>query len=42
MKGTGLFCCQPGQVRKKAAVTIKMRSVSLRLVSEEDDRRKPK
>ena len=32
MKGTGLFYCQPGQVRKEAAVTVKMRSVSLHLL----------
>lgn len=31
MKGSGLSCCQPGQVRKKAAVTDKTRSGSLRL-----------
>ena len=29
MKGAGLFCCQLGQVRKEAAVTVKIRSVTL-------------
>ena len=31
MKGTGLFYCQPGQVRKEAAVTVEARFLSLRL-----------
>ena len=31
MKGTGLFCCQPGQVRKKAAQLDLNRSRAFRL-----------
>ncbi len=42
MKGTGLVCCKLGQVRKKAAVAVRVRSVSLLLEVDEYGRRKRK